>query len=46
MKVIFKKNLKSSRYWNLGFKIHIDSNWSEKNSTYDWCSGLGIWSDP
>ncbi|MCK4381994.1 MAG: right-handed parallel beta-helix repeat-containing protein [Candidatus Lokiarchaeota archaeon] len=42
----YKKNLKSSGYWNLGFKIHIDNNWSETKSTYDWCSGSGVWSDP
>ena len=41
-----KKNLKSSGYWNLEFKIHIDNNWSETESTYDWCSGSGTWSDP
>jgi len=41
-----EKNLKSSGYWNLEFKIHIDNNWSETESTYDWCSGSGTWSDP
>ena len=41
-----EKNLKSSGYWNLEFKIHIDNNWSETKSTYDWCSGSGTWSDP
>ena len=41
-----EKNLKSSGYWNLDFKIHIDNNWSETKTTYDWCSGSGTWSDP
>ena len=42
----FEKNLKSSGYWNLEFKIHVDNNWSETEATYEWCSGSGTWSDP
>jgi len=45
-KSYIEKNLKSSGYWNLDFKIHIDNNWSETKTNYDWCSGSGTWSDP
>ncbi|MFX1352980.1 MAG: hypothetical protein ACFFGP_03370 [Promethearchaeota archaeon] len=26
--------------------IHIDNNWTETATTYDWCSGSGSWNDP
>ncbi len=35
----------SSGYWELTY-IHIDNNWSESASTYDWCSGLGTQISP
>ena len=42
-----QKNLKSSRYWNLEFKIHINNNWSLAASTLDWVQGGdGSWGDP
>ena len=39
------KRLKSSGYWSTNF-IHIDGNWSETATTYDWCSGDGLWGNP
>lgn len=37
--------IKGSDFWNLS-PIHIDNNWSATESTYDWCTGLGIPSNP
>ncbi|MFX1280300.1 MAG: nitrous oxide reductase family maturation protein NosD [Promethearchaeota archaeon] len=39
-----KKPIQSS-YWHINF-IHIDGNWSETETTYDWCSGDGSWGNP
>ena len=42
---IFPKiNVKKSA--PLGYTIHIDGNWTETNTTYDWCTGAGTHSDP
>ncbi|MFX1567561.1 MAG: nitrous oxide reductase family maturation protein NosD [Promethearchaeota archaeon] len=36
-----KQKLKNSDFWVLPYRIHIDNNWSDTASAYDWCSGLG-----
>ena len=41
-----KEGLKASEFWVLPYTIHIDSNWSDTESTYDWCTGSGTWDDP
>ena len=38
--------LKQSDFWPDVSFIHIDGNWTETNSTYDWCSGSGTLKDP
>ncbi|MFW9937027.1 MAG: right-handed parallel beta-helix repeat-containing protein [Candidatus Thorarchaeota archaeon] len=49
---IFLENLKndelprSSTNWIISHKIHINNNWTETNSTYDWCNGSGTLNDP
>ncbi|MFX0058151.1 MAG: right-handed parallel beta-helix repeat-containing protein, partial [Candidatus Heimdallarchaeota archaeon] len=35
----------ASQIHNLTF-IHIDNNWTDTESTYDWCNGSGTWEDP
>ncbi|MFW9941768.1 MAG: right-handed parallel beta-helix repeat-containing protein [Candidatus Thorarchaeota archaeon] len=40
-----QKSLRNSGYWVLDF-IHVDGNWTQTNSTYDWCSGSGTEIDP
>lgn len=40
-----KESPKTSGFWNLPF-IHVNNNWSDTASTYDWCTGSGSWSDP
>ncbi|MFW9898970.1 MAG: NosD domain-containing protein, partial [Candidatus Thorarchaeota archaeon] len=37
---------KQSDYWSDVSFVHIDGNWTETNSTYDWCSGSGTLNDP
>jgi parallel beta-helix repeat protein len=37
--------LKASGFWDLPY-IHVDNNWSQTASIYNWCSGSGSWSDP
>jgi len=33
--------------WNVSpFTINGNSGWETINSTYDWCSGAGTWSNP
>ncbi|UCD01221.1 MAG: right-handed parallel beta-helix repeat-containing protein [Promethearchaeota archaeon] len=40
-----QKNLRNSGYWVLDF-IHVKGNWTQTNSTFDWCSGSGTEIDP
>ncbi|MFX0137724.1 MAG: ABC transporter substrate-binding protein [Candidatus Hodarchaeota archaeon] len=40
-----QKNLRISGYWPLDF-IHVDGNWTQTNSTFEWCSGSGTEIDP
>jgi hypothetical protein len=40
-----QKNLRNSGYWVLDI-IHVDGNWTQTNSTFDWCSGSGTEIDP
>ena len=35
------ENLRSADYWVLPHRIHIDNNWSDTATDYDWCTGLG-----
>jgi len=37
--------LQKSGFWT-ETHIYIDNNWTDTNSTYDWCSGSGTWDDP
>ncbi|MFX1477534.1 MAG: hypothetical protein ACFFCI_05340, partial [Promethearchaeota archaeon] len=39
------KTPRSSGYWSVNF-IHVDGNWSETVTVYDWCSGDGSWRNP
>ena len=34
------KSPKISGYWTINF-IHVDGNWSDTATAYDWCSGDG-----
>ena len=38
-------DINPSGFWERTW-IHIDANWTDTNSIYDWCSGSGTWSDP
>ena len=42
----FKEFPKDSSEHVLSNRIHIKSNWTETNSTYDWCTGSGTIFDP
>ncbi|MFX0060420.1 MAG: NosD domain-containing protein, partial [Candidatus Heimdallarchaeota archaeon] len=39
------RNPKISGYWTTNF-IHVDGNWSDTATVYDWCSGDGSWGNP
>ncbi|MFX0070436.1 MAG: NosD domain-containing protein, partial [Candidatus Hermodarchaeota archaeon] len=37
---------KKSDYWPDVSFIHVNGNWTETNTTYDWCTGSGTYDDP
>jgi parallel beta-helix repeat protein len=42
----YKEMPKTSTEWVIASKIHINNNWTETNSTYEWCRGSGTINDP
>jgi len=40
------EGVNASDFSVLPYTIHINGNWSDTESTYDWCTGSGTWYDP